>query len=82
LAISGSALNESCFVGPFLFRTAAASDAPALDISPSDHLSLTESCFENLERNQGFKGFNQPGISNVLRIIDPRMNLVRTPSEP
>ena len=27
---------------------------------------------ENLERNQGYKGFNQPGISEVLRIIDPR----------
>ena len=32
--------------------------------------------FENLERNQGFKGFNQPGISDVLRRIDPRANLV------
>lgn len=28
--------------------------------------------FENLERNAGYKGFNQPGISSVLRIIDPR----------
>ncbi len=27
---------------------------------------------ENLERNDGFKGFNQPGIDGVLRIIDPR----------
>ena len=27
---------------------------------------------ENLERNQGYKGFNQPGISSVLRTIDPR----------
>jgi len=32
--------------------------------------------FENLERNDGYKGFNQPGIDNVLRIIDPRKNLV------
>lgn len=32
--------------------------------------------FENLERNEGFKGFNQPGIDGVLRIIDPRKNLV------
>jgi hypothetical protein len=31
---------------------------------------------ENLERNDGFKGFNQPGIDGVLRIIDPRQNLV------
>lgn len=31
---------------------------------------------ENLERNDGFKGFNQPGIDGVLRIIDPRTNLV------
>lgn len=29
---------------------------------------------ENLERNDGFKGFNQPGIDGVLRIIDPRQN--------
>ena len=32
--------------------------------------------FENLERNDGYKGFNQPGIDGVLRIIDPRKNLV------
>lgn len=31
---------------------------------------------ENLERNQGFKGFNQPGIDGVLRIIDPRSNML------
>lgn len=31
---------------------------------------------ENLERNDGYKGFNQPGIDDVLRIIDPRQNLV------
>ena len=31
---------------------------------------------ENLERNDGFKGFNQPGIDGVLRAIDPRVTLV------
>lgn len=31
--------------------------------------------FENLERNAGYKGFNQPGISSVLRIIDPRQQV-------
>ena len=31
---------------------------------------------ENLERNEGFKGFNQPGIDGVLRVLDPRQNLV------
>jgi len=35
--------------------------------------------FENIERNAGFKGFNQPGIDGVLTIIDPRRNL-GTPS--
>ncbi len=30
---------------------------------------------ENLERNQGFKGFNQPGISGVILRIDPRANM-------
>ena len=34
---------------------------------------------ENLERNDGFKGFNQPGIDGVLKIIDPRKNLVGAP---
>lgn len=32
--------------------------------------------FENLERNDGFKGFNQPGIDDVLKIIDPRKQLI------
>lgn len=32
--------------------------------------------FENLERNNGFKGFNQPGIDDVLRVIDPRKQLL------
>jgi hypothetical protein len=34
---------------------------------------------ENLERNDGYKGFNQPGINSVLQIIDPRKNLVGNP---
>ena len=34
--------------------------------------------FENLERNNGFKGFNQPGIDGVLRVIDPRKQLLGT----
>jgi hypothetical protein len=29
---------------------------------------------ENLERNDGYKGFNKPGIDGVLRAIDPRVN--------
>lgn len=29
---------------------------------------------ENLERNDGYKGFNKPGIDGVLRAIDPRAN--------
>ena len=27
---------------------------------------------ENIERNDGFKGFNKPGIDGVLRKLDPR----------
>ena len=27
---------------------------------------------ENLERNQGFKGFNQTGISEIITRTDPR----------
>lgn len=30
---------------------------------------------ENMERNEGYKGFNQPGIDDVLRKIDPRRNM-------
>lgn len=30
---------------------------------------------ENIERNDGFKGFNQPGIDGVLRVIDPRQTI-------
>ena len=40
------------------------------------HNGAIGSHFENLERNQGYKGFNQPGIDGALRIIDPRKNLV------
>lgn len=32
---------------------------------------------ENIERNDGYKGFNQPGIDDVLKVIDPRQNLSR-----
>jgi hypothetical protein len=30
---------------------------------------------ENLERNQGFKGFNQTGVSQIIAETDPRRNL-------
>ena len=36
---------------------------------------------ENLERNDGFKGFNMPGIDGVLRTIDPRRNIVEAPAK-
>ncbi len=53
-------------------------------LKPSDRFALADAAaefrergaigshLENLERNQGYKRFNQPGISSVLRIIDPR----------
>ena len=31
--------------------------------------------YENIERNDGFKGFNRPGIDGVLSVLDPRRNL-------
>jgi hypothetical protein len=31
--------------------------------------------YENIERNDGYKGFNQPGIDGVLSVLDPRRNL-------
>jgi hypothetical protein len=30
---------------------------------------------ENLERNEGFKGFNQSGVSEIIAATDPRKNL-------
>ena len=30
---------------------------------------------ENLERNEGFKGFNQKGVSEIIAKTDPRKNL-------
>ncbi len=32
---------------------------------------------ENLERNQGFKGFNQQGVSEIIAATDPRRHLER-----
>ena len=29
---------------------------------------------ENLERNEGFKGFNQTGVSEIIARTDPRKN--------
>ena len=31
---------------------------------------------ENLERNEGFKGFNQKGVSEIIAKTDPRKNVV------
>jgi hypothetical protein len=30
---------------------------------------------ENLERNDGFKGFNQAGVSEIIHATDPRLNI-------
>ena len=30
---------------------------------------------ENIERNEGYKGFNKPGIDGVLRALDPRASV-------
>jgi hypothetical protein len=30
---------------------------------------------ENLERNEGFKGFNQKGVSEIIAKTDPRKNV-------
>jgi hypothetical protein len=35
---------------------------------------------ENLERNQGFKGFNQTGISEIIARTDPRAQLAAHPA--
>lgn len=32
---------------------------------------------ENLERNDGFKGFNQQGVSEIIAGTDPRLHMVR-----
>jgi hypothetical protein len=51
-------------------------------ISVSEAARLVESGslgshFEILERNEGYKGFNQSGINQIIKATDPR----RTPSQ-
>jgi hypothetical protein len=33
---------------------------------------------ENLERNEGFKGFNQTGVSDIIHRTDPRTQMTST----
>ena len=35
---------------------------------------------ENLERNEGFKGFNQKGVSEIITATDPRKNPAKSPA--
>jgi hypothetical protein len=35
---------------------------------------------ENLERNEGFKGFNQKGVSEIIAKTDPRKNVAASPA--
>src|SRR5439155_6111677 len=35
---------------------------------------------ENLERNEGFKGFNQTGVSEIIAATDPRKQLKKDPT--
>lgn len=61
-------------------RVDALEAAGLIDAAQAENFRLhgaIGSHLENLERNDGFKGFNQPGIDGVLRIIDPRRNMVR-----
>lgn len=60
-------------------RVDALEAAGLIDATQAENFRLhgaIGSHLENLERNDGFKDFNQPGIDGVLRIIDPRRNLV------
>lgn len=46
-----------------------------LDAAQAEEIRLNGailSHLENIERNDGFKGFNKPGIDGVLRKLDPR----------
>jgi hypothetical protein len=51
--------------------TAAEAEAIRLNGYIATHL-------ENIERNQGYKGFNKPGIDGVLRALDPRAGVRET----
>ena len=49
-----------------------------IEIDEAEKLSLQGSIvthFENIERNDGFKGFNRDGIDGVLKKLDPRAYL-------
>lgn len=56
-------------------RVDALESAGHIDPSEAEKLRLEGSIvthLENIERNDGFKGFNREGIDSVLRKIDPR----------
>jgi hypothetical protein len=56
-------------------RVDALERAGHIDAAEAERIRLNGaiiSHLENIERNDGFKGFNKPGIDGVLRKLDPR----------
>ena len=56
-------------------RIAAARTAGCIDAAQAAHFTThgaLGSHLEILERNDGYKGFNQTGISEIIRKTDPR----------
>jgi len=59
-------------------RVAALLERGAIDAAQAAHFTrdgAIGSHLENLERNQGFKGFNQHGVDAIIKATDPRRGL-------
>jgi len=68
-------LTEGSWVPVDPRRVAALEAAGHLDASQAEDIRMNGavlSHLENIERNDGYKGFNKPGIDGVLRKLDPR----------
>jgi len=55
-----------------LVRTGAVTESQAAQFGEKGALG---SHLENIERNDGFKGFNQAGVNQIIHATDPRMNI-------
>jgi hypothetical protein len=56
-------------------RVLGAGQITAAQAEQFRHQGAIGSHLENLERNDGFKGFNQTGVSEIISATDPRKQL-------
>jgi hypothetical protein len=68
-------LTEGDIAAVPLDRIASLEAGGHLGAAEAEHIRLNgfiAAHLENIERNDGYKGFNRPGIDGVLRALDPR----------